>query len=142
MPENEHQKHRLHIPPAPPLHTSVEYAELHVTTNFSFLRGGSHPEEIVTRAAQLGCKAVAVTDINSLAGIVRGRTGRMATGAECERRAIPARAGVGRHDGPVHAGETPREKWRHALQDVVAGFEPGDEAVAFAGHFAMKHARE
>uniref|UniRef100_UPI003568074C PHP domain-containing protein n=1 Tax=Mariniphaga sediminis TaxID=1628158 RepID=UPI003568074C len=47
------------------------YTELQVTTNFSFLRGGSHPEEIVERAAELGYKAVAVTDRNTLAGIVR-----------------------------------------------------------------------
>ena len=48
------------------------YAELQVTTNFSFLRGGSHPEELVKRAIELGHSAIAVTDRNSLAGIVRG----------------------------------------------------------------------
>jgi error-prone DNA polymerase len=47
------------------------YAELQVTTNFSFLRGGSHPHELVVRAAELGLAAVAVTDRNSFAGIVR-----------------------------------------------------------------------
>jgi len=47
------------------------YAELQVTTNFSFLRGGSHPHELVERAAALGLAAVAVTDRNSFAGIVR-----------------------------------------------------------------------
>jgi len=47
------------------------YAELQVTTNFSFLCGGSHPEELVMRAAELGHAAVAVTDRNSLAGVVR-----------------------------------------------------------------------
>lgn len=49
----------------------MNYAELQVTTNFSFLRGGSHPEEIVERAAELGYQAIAVTDRNTLAGIVR-----------------------------------------------------------------------
>ncbi len=48
-----------------------DYAELQVTTNFSFLRGGSHPRELVERAAALGLAAVAVTDRNSVAGIVR-----------------------------------------------------------------------
>ena len=47
------------------------YAELQVTSNFSFLRGASHPEEMVETAAALGHTAVAITDRNSLAGIVR-----------------------------------------------------------------------
>jgi len=47
------------------------YAELEVTTNFSFLEGASHPEELVERAAELGLAALAVTDRASLAGIVR-----------------------------------------------------------------------
>ncbi len=47
------------------------YAELAVTSNFSFLRGASHPEELVTRAAALGLEAIAITDRNSLAGVVR-----------------------------------------------------------------------
>jgi error-prone DNA polymerase len=49
----------------------MEYAELQVTSNFSFLRGGAHPEEMVEQAAFLGYKAIAITDRNSLAGIVR-----------------------------------------------------------------------
>lgn len=47
------------------------YAELCVASNFTFLRGASHPEELVTRAAALGLKAIAITDRNSLAGVVR-----------------------------------------------------------------------
>jgi error-prone DNA polymerase len=47
------------------------YAELEVTTNFSFLRGGSHPEELVATAKALGLEALAVTDRNTLAGVVR-----------------------------------------------------------------------
>ncbi|WP_299405219.1 error-prone DNA polymerase [uncultured Roseobacter sp.] len=53
---------------------SPEYAELCVTTNFTFLTGASHPEEMVTRAAELGLRAVAITDHNSLAGVVRAYT--------------------------------------------------------------------
>jgi error-prone DNA polymerase len=49
----------------------MEYAELQVTSNFSFLRGGSHPEEIAEQAAALGYAGFALTDRNSLAGIVR-----------------------------------------------------------------------
>jgi error-prone DNA polymerase len=47
------------------------YAELCVTSNFTFLRGASHPEELVTRAAELGLAAIAITDRNSVAGVVR-----------------------------------------------------------------------
>jgi error-prone DNA polymerase len=47
------------------------YAELQVTSNYSFLRGASHPHELVARAAELGHAAVAITDRNSLAGVVR-----------------------------------------------------------------------
>jgi error-prone DNA polymerase len=47
------------------------YAELQVTSNFSFLRGGSHPEELVLRAAEIGLSAIALTDRNTLAGVVR-----------------------------------------------------------------------
>lgn len=49
----------------------MEYAELQVTSNFTFMRGGSHPEELVERAANLGYTKVAVTDRNSMAGVVR-----------------------------------------------------------------------
>ena len=41
------------------------------TSNFTFLRGASHPEELVTTAAALGLRAIAITDRNSLAGVVR-----------------------------------------------------------------------
>lgn len=47
------------------------YAELHCVSNFSFLRGASHAEELVVRAAELGYAALAITDECSLAGIVR-----------------------------------------------------------------------
>ncbi|MGR3198112.1 MAG: PHP domain-containing protein, partial [Paracoccus sp. (in: a-proteobacteria)] len=49
----------------------MSYAELQVTTHFSFLRGASSAEELFATAALLGVKALAVTDRNSLAGIVR-----------------------------------------------------------------------
>src|SRR5215469_13308789 len=48
-----------------------QYAELQVTTNFSFLRGASHPDELVMTAAALGHRAIAITDRNSVAGLVR-----------------------------------------------------------------------
>jgi error-prone DNA polymerase len=50
---------------------NVRYAELHCKTNFSFLEGASHPDELVRQAAELEYSALAVTDRNSLAGVVR-----------------------------------------------------------------------
>jgi error-prone DNA polymerase len=47
------------------------YAELHALSNFTFLRGASHPEELVETAAQLGYDALAITDECSMSGIVR-----------------------------------------------------------------------
>ncbi len=49
----------------------MAYAALQVTSNFSFLRGASHPEELVDAAIELGYKAIAIADHNTLAGIVR-----------------------------------------------------------------------
>jgi error-prone DNA polymerase len=50
---------------------TVPYAELHCHSNFSFLDGASHPEELVEEAARLGLEALAVTDHNGLSGVVR-----------------------------------------------------------------------
>ena len=47
------------------------YAELHCLSNFSFLRGASHPYELVSRAKELGYEALALTDVASVAGVVR-----------------------------------------------------------------------
>jgi error-prone DNA polymerase len=49
----------------------TDYAELAVTTNFSFLRGASHPQEMVATADELGCFAIGIADRNSFAGVVR-----------------------------------------------------------------------
>src|SRR5262249_34368829 len=47
------------------------YAELAVTTNFSFLRGASHPEELVAEAKALGLAGLGIADRNTVAGVVR-----------------------------------------------------------------------
>ena len=49
-----------------------DYAELEVTTNFSFLRGASHADELLYRAVELGYRAIAITDFTTLAVVVRG----------------------------------------------------------------------
>ncbi|HJZ56034.1 MAG TPA: error-prone DNA polymerase [Gemmataceae bacterium] len=58
-------------PLTPGVRASVAYAELHCRTNFSFLEGASHPHELVEQAAELGYAALAVTDRESVAGVVR-----------------------------------------------------------------------
>ncbi|MDB5439925.1 MAG: error-prone polymerase [Caulobacteraceae bacterium] len=64
------------------------YAELQVTSNFSFLRGASHAHELVGMAEALGLKALGVTDRNSLAGVVRPWT-------ECKARKYRLRSLTG-----------------------------------------------
>jgi error-prone DNA polymerase len=73
----------------------MSYTELQVTTNFSFLRGGSHPEELVDHAVALGYKEIAITDRNTLAGIVRAHVAAKKKGI----RIIPA-CRLDLEDGP------------------------------------------
>ena len=49
----------------------MSYAELNVTSNFTLLTGASHPEEYIAQAASKGLSAIAITDTNTFAGIVR-----------------------------------------------------------------------
>jgi len=58
----------------------MTYAELQVTTHFSFLRGASSADELFTRARELGIEAIGVVDRNSLAGVVRALEASRATG--------------------------------------------------------------
>src|SRR3712207_1063558 len=68
------------LPPQAPLPTwagpprrsgATPYAELHCHSNFSFLDGASHPEELVEEAARLGLDAIALTDHDGMYGVVR-----------------------------------------------------------------------
>ncbi|MDR3633165.1 MAG: error-prone DNA polymerase [Isosphaeraceae bacterium] len=72
------------------------YAELRCKTNFSFLEGASHPDELVGRAAQLGYAALAVTDRNSLAGVVRAHAAARSAGLK-----IVIGAEITPHDAPA-----------------------------------------
>lgn len=56
------------------------YTELQITSNFSFLRGASHLDELIQQAAELGYTKVAITDRNTLAGIVRAHVAAKAKG--------------------------------------------------------------
>ena len=111
------------------------YAELQVTSNFSFLRGASHPEELVGEAAALGHAAVAIADRNTLAGAVRAhqaarRAGiRLVVGARLDLADAPSllcfptdRAAYGRLARLLTIGRrrAPKGECHLGLADVIA----------------------
>ncbi len=67
------RKRRAYLPPAELVRRrgSVRYAELHCHSNFSFLDGASHPEELAAEAVRLGLEALAICDHNGFYGVVR-----------------------------------------------------------------------
>lgn len=104
------------------------YCELHAKTNFSFLEGASHPDEIVRQAAEMGCRAVAITDRAGLAGIVRAHIAakeagiKLVIGAEIEPEDSPPivlwatdRASYGRLCRLITLGRRRAEKGRCSL---------------------------
>ncbi len=104
------------------------YAELAVTTNFSFLRGASHPQEMVARADELGLAAIGIADRNSFAGVVRAYDEarkrnikllvgtRLVTGDGFEVLAYPTdRAAYGRLCRLITAGNLKAKKGECAL---------------------------
>jgi error-prone DNA polymerase len=116
----------------------MSYAELHAKSNFSFLEGASHPEELVQRAAELGYAAIAVTDRNSLAGIVRAHVAakehglKLVVGAEITPEDAPRvilwpidRAAYGRLARLITRGRRRAEKGacRLTLDDIAAHSE-------------------
>ncbi|MEL6409016.1 MAG: error-prone DNA polymerase [Pseudomonadota bacterium] len=72
------------------------FAELSITSNFTFLTGASHAEEYVSRAAELGLSALAVADENSVAGIVRAHAAVREL-----RREVQERREIETRDGPI-----------------------------------------
>lgn len=70
----------------------MPFVELSATSNFTFLTGASHPEELMRRAASLGLPALAIADENSVAGIVRayGEAKEIARETGSAPRLIPA----------------------------------------------------
>lgn len=130
------------------------YAELHVISNFSFLRGASHPEELVIQAAALGYAALALTDECSLAGVVRAHQEAKTQGLklligsefQVEGRTLVLlardRVGYGQLCTLITRGRRRAEKGKYSLrlQDFETGldhclllFQPGPEEAALAG---------
>ena len=116
------------------------YAELHCLSNFSFLRGASHPEELVARAQALGYAALALTDECSLAGIVRAHVAAkecglpLVVGTELVLRdgvklvlLASDRASYGAISSLITTGRRRGRKGTHSLAraDVAAAASPG-----------------
>ena len=101
--------------------SSSEYAELHCWSNFSFLEGASHPEELVERATALGLRALALTDRDGLYGTVRFAKAARGTplgticGAELTIELGPPAGRRGREKGARPAHEVPTHSPRIVL---------------------------
>ena len=80
MPELPESKYRPDLSSSRPCEGNVPYVELCCWSNFSFLRGASYPEELVEQAARLGYRGLALTDLNSLAGVVKAHVAAKACG--------------------------------------------------------------
>src|SRR3990172_6376347 len=135
----------------------MAYAELHCLSNFTFLRGASHPAELVVRARQLGYAALALTDECSLAGIVRahaaarecglaliiGSEFRLADGLRLvclatSRHGYGALARLitpGRRRAPKGRYELERADLEDALEDFLVLWLPGAVPDAGGGHW-------
>lgn len=96
------------------------YTELQVTTNFSFLRGGSHPEELVLRAMDHGQTKIAITDRNSVAGVVRAHLAAKSR-EKVKFEIIPA-CRLGLLDGPdLLAYPTDQDAWSRLCALLTTG---------------------
>ena len=119
--------------------TVPPYAELHALSNFTFLRGASHPEELVGRAAALGYTALALTDECSLAGVVRAHVAareyglKLIIGSELRLSGGPAlvllatdRVGYGELSALITRGRRAAEKGSyHLSRSDLDGGVPG-----------------
>ena len=107
---------------ASPPRDAMDYAELQVTTNYSFLRGGSHPRELVDQAIELGHSAIGIADRNTLAGVVRAysasrsyeENGHPRTGSSCWSAPGSRRATVTRCS-PIRPTSRPTSASRRLL---------------------------
>ncbi len=102
---------------------TVPYAELHCHSNFSFLDGASHPEELATEAARLGLEALAITDHDGFYGVVRFAEAARAVGLGT---VFGAEITI-THDGSVARPEA------DTLVQVVTGKVPDGHAPDPAG---------
>ncbi|HEX7081944.1 MAG TPA: error-prone DNA polymerase [Gammaproteobacteria bacterium] len=119
----------------------MRYAELHALSNFTFLRGASHPEELVAEAARLGYAALALTDECSVAGVVRALAAaeehglKLIVGSELALPGgmktvvlAPDRASYGALSALITCARRAAEKggYRLCREDFVRYLEPSD----------------
>ena len=111
------------------------YAELAVTTNFSFLRGGSHPEELVEQAIELGLTGLGIADRNTVAGVVRAHTAvhkrKMPTAvkmSESSRSLVGARLVFADGTPDILAYPQDRAAWGRLTRLLTVGKSRGDKA--------------
>ena len=111
-----------------PQRFTMPYAELHCLTNFSFLEGASHADELAARAAELGYAALAVTDRNTLAGAVKAHVAakeaglKLVVGAE-----ITLQTPIGRYLKDVEIAQAAAEQIS-SLSNVTCDVEQRDFA--------------
>ncbi|MFM2391300.1 MAG: hypothetical protein RLZZ437_2855 [Pseudomonadota bacterium] len=101
----------------------MDFVELSATSNFTFLTGASHPEELMQRAADLGLAAIAIADENAVAGIVRAhaRAREIARQAGHAPRLIPAARVVLRDGFSLTMIPQDRTGWRHLCRLLTLG---------------------
>ncbi len=112
----------------------MSYAELHCLSSYSFLRGASHPHELVERASHCGYRALAVTDECSLAGVVKAHVAASETGlhliigSELNLEEgirlvalVPSRAAYSELSGLISMARrrSPKGEYRVTLRDVI-----------------------
>ena len=114
----------------------MRYAELQVTTHYSFLRGASSPEELFASAALLGIEAVAVVDRNSLAGLVRAHDAAKATGIRLVVGCRLDHQDLVTADAEAAIGQPLQQ--RRARPERRAGRIDDDEIVASAMHLGER----
>ncbi len=134
----------------------MAYAELHCVSNFTFLRGASHAEELVARAYELGYAALAITDECSLAGIVRAHVAakevglKLIVGSEIRFSDGPCivllatnRVGYGNLSALITRGRRSATKGRYALSlDDLRDGLPGCLALLLTDTLpALEHAQ-
>jgi error-prone DNA polymerase len=86
------------------------FAELSAMTNFSFLRGASHPEEMVARAAELGLAGIGIADRNTLAGVVRAHVFARENKAAMEETRVAPGARLAFMDGAPDVLAYPKDR--------------------------------
>jgi DNA polymerase III alpha subunit len=91
---------------------AMGFAELSITSNFTFLTGGSHPEEYARRASLLGVEAIAIADVNSVAGVVRAWSELQKIADEIADRAEAMKDPIG-PPKPPHLPDPPRARLDH-----------------------------